>query len=364
MDSSHLHSAGKTRHVDTKRRRLSRLASGALAAVLLGVSMQSAASASTSKAPNRVTFGVEPAGTTGADGRPNFSFSVTPGGSLDDHVAILNFSSVVLSLQVYAVDAVETATGGLGLTLPGSKQTGVGDWVDLPARFLTVRVPAETNHLPGQVVLPLLVKVPLSATPGDHVGGIVASLRTVGVNSSGQHVILNQRIGTRVYVDVAGKAVPRLSIQDLAAAYDGTLDPIGRGRVRVSYLVTNTGNVDYGVTQRLSLSGLFGSTTHASMAPIALLIPGASVRESVVLKGVFPEFIEHLSVTADAVAPPNGTSPRLGPVVARDTVWAIPWPLIVLLFLLLSAIYAWRRWRNRRRGAEPVAVVENELVAA
>ena len=94
--------------------------------------------------------------------------------------------------------------------------TGVDSWVSLPPGLLTVRVSAKTADGPGQVIVPLTVRIPDNAAPGDHVGGIVVSLRSVGTNSTGQDVVLLQRVGTRVFIRVAGKLVPRASIEDFA----------------------------------------------------------------------------------------------------------------------------------------------------
>ena len=93
-----------------------------------------------------------------------------------------------------------------------------------------MQVPAQTPTGPGEVIEPIAVHVPLKAPPGDHVGGIVASLQTVGTNRSGQRVVLDQRVGTRVFVRVSGARWHRSSPSpDLHASYDGTLDPVGKG---------------------------------------------------------------------------------------------------------------------------------------
>lgn len=320
-----------------------------LVASVLGATVVPA-SASSNRTPNtspgRVTFGIEPASATGADGRPNLSFGVTAGATLDDHVAVLNYSSIPLSLQVYATDAVETSTGGFGLLAPGAKPSGVGSWITLPPSDATVRVPAKTTAGPGQVVIPVAVRVPDNATPGDHAGGIVASLRTIGTNASGQNVVLVQRIGTRVLIRVAGALLPKLSVSDLHASYNGTTDPVGTGTARVSYLVSNSGNVDLSLGQSVAVSGWIGGTERASLGHIALLLPGASLRESVVVPEVWPGIRLQASVSARPTTIGGSGSPSLGPVSAATSLWAIPWALIALVLLVIACVVAAFRIRR------------------
>jgi len=319
-----------------------------------------ASAAPVSRAAGRVTFGIEPSSAGGADGRPDLSFGVTPGAVLRDHVAVLNYSSVALSLQLYATDAIETAAGGFGLLPATAKPTGAGAWISLPRRDETVSVPPQSAKAPGQVVVPLVVRIPDNATPGDHAGGIVASLRTVGKNSSGQNVILVQRVGTRVFVRVAGRLSPRLSVSDLRAGYGGTLNPIGQGHVTVSYLLTNAGNVDLAVDQSISVSGLLGSTRHLDLVAVPLLLPGTSLHERVVVPGVWPQFRLQAKVSAVPHAPVGASAAGLVPVTETTGLWAIPWPLIALVALVLLAVFAALRARanlTARRLARTPQVV-------
>jgi hypothetical protein len=321
---------------------------------VLGLLLGSALPASAATPPaaahpaGRVTFGIEPASASGPDGRPNFSFVVTPGAVLFDHAAVVNYSSIPLTLQVYATDATETAGGGFGLLLPTVKPTGAGAWISLPAGTSTVQVPAERATGPGFVVFPITVHVPASATPGDHSGGIIASLRTVGTNGSGQTVILNQRIASRVYIRVAGTLVPRLAITGLHATYSGTANPVGKGKVSVHYVVANTGNVNLAVRdQRVSVTGLIDDSHHVKVSTIQLLLPGATVNESAVVTGEWPQFILHPTVSAVPLANETVTV-ALAPVSASTTLWAIPWTLIIIVLVLVALAGYW--WRRRRRS--------------
>jgi hypothetical protein len=328
---------------------------GVVVGILVGTALPASAATATNSS-RRVTFGIEPASVNGADGRPNFSFGVTPGATLFDHVALVNYSTIPLSLQLYATDAVETSEGGFGLLPAAVRPTAVGSWITLPAGTSTVQVPAESGKSPGQVVIPFTVQTPIGAPPGDHVGGIIASLQTTGLNKSGQKVVLDQRIGTRVYLRVSGPLNPNVVLRDSKASYLGTLNPIGQGRVKVSYVVSNTGNVNLSlVDQSVSVSGLFGSKWRVGLPTIPLLLPGSSVPESVVVNGVWPEFLLHVTETADPRTLPGSTVPGLAAVTSTTSVWAIPWVLLVIIVLIALALFLLLRARSRRRAVRPDA---------
>jgi hypothetical protein len=312
----------------------------------------------------RVTFGVEPASAKGPDALPHFAIGATPGASQQDHVAVLNYSAQPLSLQLYATDAINTSNGGFGLLPATTKPTGVGSWVHLPRHSATVVVPKETAKKPGQVIVPFTLRVPTTATPGDHVGGIVASLRTLGKNASGQNVILEQRVGTRVFVRVAGALAPGLSLADLHATYHGVRNPFGRGYTTVSYEVRNTGNVELALNQGVTVSGLFGAKQGVTVRGVPLLLPGDAVQETARVSGVLPQFIDHASVTAQSVAPNGDVDPRLPPAHASARLWAVPWTLIALIVLVLVALRLGFVIRKRRASAtEPRRQVAQQVNA-
>jgi hypothetical protein len=329
-------------------------------AMLMGTAVPAFA-ASDPTSSGRVTFGIEPATATGADGRPHFSFGVTPGAILYDHVAAVNYSTVPLPLQLYATDAVETPSGGFGLLPATVKPTGAGSWISLPSADASVVVPPRTATGPGQVVVPITVHIPDKANPGDHVGGIIASLQTTGTNASGQKVILDQRIGTRVFVRVSGVLRPSLSITDQRASYQGTANPVGEGRLKLSYRISNTGNENLALNHlSVSVSGLIGSRRQVHLANVALLLPGASLAESVAVPRVWPQVWLHTTESAQPLSLGGTTVPGLGPATAGTGVWAIPWTLLGILVLLVLTVILWRRTRSRseaRSVAQPSQAV-------
>jgi hypothetical protein len=313
-----------------------------------------AAAAPATGTPGQYRFGIEPASASGIDGRPGFAIGATPGAVVFDHVALLNYSNTPLTLLLSAADATETNLGGFGLQPPGQTSVGVGAWIAGPPGDASVGVPAAKGNAPGEVVVPFTVKVPLDAVPGDHVGAILATLQTVGTNRTGQRVILNQRVGTRVFIRVSGVILPRVAITSVHADYSGTLNPLGRGVVTVEYVVSNTGNVDVALTaQRINVSGVVDDTHAASAGKIALLLPGASVAERVEVQSEWPQILLHASVAIQPVLLNGvGSSPMVR-VTSSTTVWAVPWTLLFLVVLVAGGLWYWRRRARIARANRP-----------
>jgi hypothetical protein len=174
----------------------------------------------------------------------------------------------------------------------------------------------------------------------------------VGTNSSGQRIVLYQRVGSRIYVQVSGHLAPHLAVSGLHATYEQALNPFGQGKAVVTYVLHNAGNVDLAVTQTVGVTEIIGATPTVKAPAIAVLLPGASVNERVVVTGVWPQFRLNASVTARGHDPLGG---GVGPVVetASAGFWAIPWPLIVLLLVILLAAGLYRRSRRRASAGGP-----------
>ncbi|SDI45001.1 protein of unknown function [Actinokineospora alba] len=316
------------------------LASGLLAALALGFTPATAQAQD--KGP--ATFGVRPATALAPDDRPNFSYSATPGAVVKDHLAVANISNDPLSLKVYASDAFNTPDGGFDLLDAGRAPVDVGSWAKLDAS--TVEIPGRTTK-----IVPFTVSIPADATPGDHVGGIVAALVTEATGADGQRVAVEQRVGARIYLRISGDLVPKLTVSDVVGSYDGSF--FGTGTTRISYIVRNSGNVRLGGKQQVTVETPWGSGTAVPNLPdLPELLPGNSFQVNTTVSGVLPAGWLNGLVHIDPVAPP-GPQPRAGAVDASVTVAAVPWLLVVVLALVL-ALTLFLLWRKRkRRTIEP-----------
>ncbi|MET9729552.1 DUF916 domain-containing protein [Streptomyces sp. NPDC006458] len=300
----------------------------------------------------RVTFGVQPSAARKPDARPNFSYGATPGARVQDHIAVINYSKRPVTLRVYAQDAFTTADGGFDLFAARHEPTDVGSWIDL--RTNRVKVPAR-----GRVIVPFTMTVPAKATPGDHTGGIVASLSAPGKDAKGNDVALDQRVGARIYLRVAGELSPRLSVENLRTEYHGSANPFGTGEATVTYTVRNTGNVRLAARQKVEVrDGLGGTATVARMPALPELLPGDSVTYRTTATGVLPAFRDRATVTVDPQPVRGDIKHRILPRVTRTEAFtAVPWALLGLLLALalLTAALLIRRSRRRRAARVPLA---------
>jgi hypothetical protein len=304
----------------------------------------SGSKASDAGRPRNATFGIGPATVKAPDARPNFTYSVTPGVTLTDHVAVINYSGQPLTLGVYGTDAVNTSTGGFGLLAGKDPPKDAGRWarVLIPGNKRAVTVAGRSR-----VILPVRVTVPADATPGDHVGGIVASLVTQGRDKNGANVKLDQRIAARLFIRVAGNLRPQLTIEHFAASYHHNLNPLGTGTAVLSYRVRNSGNVKLGGRPSVQVTGLFGSSDSARNLPdIALLLPGGTLDVRLVVTDVRPEFRETAALRIVPLVPTGDVNPGLRASTATTRFWAVPW---TFLAIVLVAGFAGSWWRSRRR---------------
>lgn len=330
-----------------------RTLAGLLTAVLTLTSAPVAPTPSPSAAsPGPATWSVAPAGIKGPDGRAALTYKLEPGASLTDRVAVTNHSRQPLTLRLYASDAFNTSSGGFDLLAGDRAPEDVGAWVK-PAQT-TVIVPGGSRLL-----VPLTISVPANATPGDHTGGVVASVTTAG-GAGG--VAVDHRVGTRVYLRVTGPLRPGLAIGDVTLTGHTPWNPLSLPEVTATFTVSNPGNLRLTGRPSLRAEGPFGlGGRDAEGAMLPQVLPGNAVTTTVVNRGVLP--LGRVTVET-AVHPQTVDGETVDPspqtVVARASMWLIPWPqlvVIALVALLITGLIL-RRRRNRRRLREAVAAAE------
>jgi hypothetical protein len=301
-----------------------------------------AAAASPSSA---TSWSLAPSTAKGADGRTHFSYSnIKPGTVIHDYVGITNFSDRPVTFRVYPSDGVTTTAGSLGLAVATAKPVDIGAWLHLEHGTVTVPPKRELNE-------PVTLTVPANATPGDHAGGVIASITEA---AKGGRVSREDRVGVAVYLRVAGPLHPVLGVESMSVSgYHGTVNPFGGGGTTVSYTVHNTGNIRLSGTQTVTVTGPFGVTL-ATVHPAALeqVMPGGTVRVRATLTGIFPAGPLTVRVNVTPAEVP-GTVHVQVPLVGGTgsaSMWATPWPQLALLAVLVAVAFG-VRWflRGRRR---------------
>ncbi|WP_351231846.1 DUF916 domain-containing protein [Streptomyces sp. NPDC002133] len=337
--------------ITTSARRIA----AALAAGLIAVLPATAAAASAASpvpatrqsdgGQGRTTFGVQPSAAKKPDARPNFSYGATPGAVVKDHIAVFNYSDRPLTLRVYAGDAFTTADGGFDLFAADHKPTDVGAWVKLGRNVLSV---PRRSH----VIVPFTMTVPRNATPGDHTGGIVASLSAVRTDKKGNEVSVDQRVGARIYLRLSGELNSQLAVEDLHTTYHGTTNPFGTGSATVTYTVRNIGNVRLAARQAVHVrDALGGEADVAKVRGITELLPGASLKITTSATGVRPTVRDTTTVTVDPEPVRGDVKHRVLPRVTRTAAFpAVPWTLLIVLCAVAVLLTLNLVRRRRRRG--------------
>ncbi|BCB84701.1 hypothetical protein Psuf_020140 [Phytohabitans suffuscus] len=289
-------------------------------------------------------WSVAPANAKGPDGRTRFSYEgLRPGAVVSDFVSITNLSTVPVTFRVYAADGITTPEGSIGVATADVKPTDVGAWTRLGHGSL--RVPPRTR-----VVEPFTITVPTNATPGDHVGGVIASI-TQAV--AGTQVGRESRIAVAAYLRVAGPLTAALGVEAVSTSYHGTANPFGGGSATIAYTVRNTGNVRLSGTQAVSVTSPLGTEAVTTPATLEQLLPGDSVRVTARLAGVLPAgpLKAHVTVTPVQVPTAPAVPEPLQPSAQTVGLWATPWPQLVLLLVLAAfsaGLWQWMSWSRRR----------------
>jgi hypothetical protein len=282
-----------------------------------------------------------------AGNRPELSYVSDAGAVVQDKVTVYNFGTVPLTFKVYATDAFNDEQGQFAL-LPGDKAPAdVGTWVTFAQGSITV-LPRQ------QSTIPITIKIPADAAPGDHAGAILASSPTLGTGSQGQVVTLDRRTGTRLYVRVNGGLVPDLAVDRVATKYHQSGNPLG-GSATVTFRISNRGNIRLSGTPTVSIAGPFGLLEHKIKLPdITELLPGEDVTLIAAVPDVSASMIDFTTVRIE----PHGSADAgaLHGRTGKDRTFAPPLTVLVVLLVLVIVLLALRY--RRRRAADLHAASE------
>ncbi len=288
---------------------------------------------------DEASWGVRPSTNENGVVRAYFDHVASTGQRIDDAMDVVNHGAQPLTLRVYASDAFTTAGGGIDLLPAVESPVDLGAWITVGTDSVTI-APGET------VTVPFTITVPQDATPGDHTAGIVTSLTTA---QSGSTVAVDRRLGSRVYLRVAGNLEPSLRITDVSTVQQGSLNPFGGGSVELTYTVGNTGNVRLSANEIASVSGIFGLITADSpTGEVPVLLPGNSLTRTVTVDGVPPLTVMSAQIDLEPQDPSGAVDFQMALASGSTAVWIWPWPQIILLLLIGGAVGLWLLNRKRR----------------
>ncbi len=350
----------------------------ALAGLLAASPLASASAAPSASGDAPAQWSVETSGSAGPDGRASFAYATQPGTQISDTVAITNRGTTAETFSLYATDAINDFQTGQFSLLPGrAKPTDSGAWITLAESTVTLQ--------PGiQARVPFTMLVPTDATPGDHTAGIVASVLKPSTDKKGKSITLDQRVGARVYLDIAGPVAPKVAVVGLVSGFTSPWNPFGAGSAGVDYAISNQGNARVDVSSTLSLDGPFG--IHIASIPLGRavnLLPGQAEHVHRTTPGVPPLLLLWSTVRLTPRAPTDTiaasslrhadgspATPRPAAeyraVTASTLTGAVPVTLLLVLLVLLAIVLLVVRYVRftRERMYEAIDAATAEALAA
>ncbi|QEO10788.1 DUF916 domain-containing protein [Protaetiibacter larvae] len=302
---------------------------------------------------------LRPAEPSGAfDGRTNFRYAVDPGQTVQDYAAVVNTGSEPQDFTIIGTDAFNDENGDFALLPTDDAPELVGRWISFENGENRITVTLQPGE--GRLI-PFTLALPADATPGDHVGGIVASVFT----AQGQ-VQVDRRVAIRLYARVSGDLQPALTINSLNASYNGDWWNLLSGTVTVEYTVTNPGNVALAANVEGGVKTWFGiPVAKQTSSAIKEILPGNSASYAFELPRIaqllylnpyvsIVPFVDSDDVSSYVPAAPT----------SRDTaLFVAPWLVLIGLAVagLVVALVLRRRRRENARAIEWMEQTEKRV---
>ena len=193
-----------------------------------------------------------------------FVLDTKPGATTREQIRVTNVGTAAGTVKLYAVDATTGQTSGTVYKNGTARRRDAGSWIALSASKLTL-APHRSQ------IVSFVVTVPTGASPGDHVGGIVADTQTLTQRKHGGAIRIKIKHLTvdAVVVRVAGPTAAGLRVGRATATG-------GNGFQYLHLGLANTGDVMIKPTGTLLIqSG--GTTILRKPLQLDTLIPDTSI---------------------------------------------------------------------------------------
>lgn len=244
-----------------------------------------------------------------------FTLELSPGQSFSSEVTIQNKSDHDKKLEIYPVDATITMDGTFALQNKGSTKD-LGGWIKLSQKTINLKA--------GEVLkIPFTIEIPKSAAVGDHSAGI--AVEEVGNGSSNLKLI--SRVGTRVYVKIAGQESEKIKIAKLTIGDLSTLN-------QIKFNIKNEGNTNQNIKLKYFILGAQGAASTSDDKEYTLL-PG---KEIVVEKDAFLPIYASLQVEYGKNNNLKETQKSFSPAFYA----------LVFISLVFVSFSGWRKYKNLR----------------
>lgn len=175
-----------------------------------------------------------------------FVHTTKPGEQVTDAIEVINNTSEVKHILVYAVDSQVSSGGAFACAQAADKPISVGKWIALTQREITLNPRAKQT-------VDFTISVPRGATPGEHNGCIVIQDTKQHPQSDNNGIVLSLRSAIRAAITVPGDIKKGLAFTGLGfAAKDDA-------KIMLSTALKNSGNVSLDTEVEVKLSYAFGA---------------------------------------------------------------------------------------------------------
>ena len=320
----------------------------ALMATLMPAGMSQAASATDGIAVNPATNG-------GPDrSRTRFDYQLNPSQPAKDSIYVYNAGTTPQDVTLFARDAFAGAKGEFLIQDQKVQPTDAGSWVTFVNNQATYKVTLESH---GYVTIPFTVNTPANASPGDHVGAIVASAVTKGSTLN-----IVRRVAVRLYARITGQVSPRLELSNLTVTSSASpVNPFDSSMV-VAYDLRNSGNVDLSADVSVQPTGIFGmNTADQVVTRITNLLPGSKRHLTQTISGITQTGLSGVSVTYIGILASSYATDYKPQGRIDSSSFALPVAWLLWFGLLLVLIVGWMLIARSRR-VQPLSEQEHASI--
>lgn len=289
--------------------------------------------------------------------RQHFDYVLTAGQSLTDEVYISNVGNKAVDVMVYARDSHTAADGAPAVDALTQLPKESGSWVTFGSdNKLTATIHLEAAQ---RVKQPFTVKVPNDATAGDHTAAVLVSYLGAPGN-----IRVVSRIAVPIYTRLQGDLQPSLVVSNVESKYSTSFWSPLESVMKISFTLTNKGNVVLGGLVKASALGLFGNEL-ATPGGIRVdeITPGQSLNLTAEIPGVAQWGLFHNNLTIKPTVAQESLIKNEIPAISRDD-WYFEAPVTWLVILAAIALGVWyfrfRRQRLKKRTEAWISYTEAE----
>lgn len=276
-----------------------------------------------------------------------FIHTISPGETREDAIRVINNSLIPKTFLVYSTDSTPSTGGAFACEQLSEEKDDVGLWIEL--------LKTEVEVLPAKnEVVPFKIKVPESASVGEHNGCIFIQEKKDETRLSGANISL--RTGLRVAVTIPGDISRELSIESF------NLNKRGDGSILITPKIKNLGNVSVDTLVSVNTKYFFGKKffEHGGQYPI---LRGELTELNFELSKPFwgGWYKTNLTVSYDKnsnKSPEDSLSQNIVTLEGPTILFFSPPTknalliLIALLILVISILFMWVRSIRRKKWIE------------